>query len=210
MWTALIGALAALVGIIIGQILARSGEYRKWIRAEQHKACASFLEACESIKLQHVTYTAIREVATAAGRSNLRKSPEIRAHVRNMIEHQLGGEYSSELSNEDLEEAIDLLFEHSSDEIDAALAKQGKASVGRDEKSHLDEVVAGTTRLMHAIESLRLICPDSVAEKADRLHIATLGFLSAKNDHKEADRIYAQRRVEFTKEARSLFFRKLG
>lgn len=45
-----ISAAAALIGVALGQLLARSGSYRKWLRAERHKAAAELLAAGEAIR----------------------------------------------------------------------------------------------------------------------------------------------------------------
>lgn len=47
---AAISAIAALAGVALGQVLARGGEYRKWLRSEQHKAAAELLAAGEAIR----------------------------------------------------------------------------------------------------------------------------------------------------------------
>jgi hypothetical protein len=45
-----IGAVAALAGVLLGQVLARSGEFRRWLRAERHKASAELLAAGEALR----------------------------------------------------------------------------------------------------------------------------------------------------------------
>ena len=47
---AVITAIAALAGVVLGQLLARSGEYRKWLRSERHKAAAELLAVGEAIR----------------------------------------------------------------------------------------------------------------------------------------------------------------
>jgi hypothetical protein len=47
---AVISAVAALGGVALGQLLARSGEYRKWLRSERHKAAAELLAAGEAMR----------------------------------------------------------------------------------------------------------------------------------------------------------------
>ena len=47
---AVISAVAALAGVLLGQALARSGEYRKWLRTERHRACAEMLAAGEALR----------------------------------------------------------------------------------------------------------------------------------------------------------------
>lgn len=44
-----VAAIAALAGVLLGQVLARSGEYRRWLRAERHKASAELLAAAEAL-----------------------------------------------------------------------------------------------------------------------------------------------------------------
>jgi hypothetical protein len=50
MQSAAISAVAALVGVALGQSLARSGEYRKWLRAERHRAATELLGAAEEAR----------------------------------------------------------------------------------------------------------------------------------------------------------------
>ncbi len=45
-----ISAVAALAGVVLGQLLARSGEYGKWLREERHRAAAELLAAGEAIR----------------------------------------------------------------------------------------------------------------------------------------------------------------
>jgi hypothetical protein len=45
-----VSAGAALGGVLLGQVLARSGEYRKWLRTERHKAASEMLAAAETAK----------------------------------------------------------------------------------------------------------------------------------------------------------------
>ncbi|HCT79557.1 MAG TPA: hypothetical protein DGG94_14230 [Micromonosporaceae bacterium] len=40
-------AVIALAGLVVGHLLTRSGEYRKWLRTERHKAIAELLAAGE-------------------------------------------------------------------------------------------------------------------------------------------------------------------
>jgi len=46
----IVSAGAALGGVLLGQVLARSGEYRKWLRTERHKAASEMLAAAEEAK----------------------------------------------------------------------------------------------------------------------------------------------------------------
>jgi len=47
---AIVGALAALVGVLVGGLLSYSSEYRKWLRAERHKAITELLAAGEALR----------------------------------------------------------------------------------------------------------------------------------------------------------------
>lgn len=47
---AIISAVAALIGVALGQLLARGSENRKWLRTEQHKAAAELLATGEAIR----------------------------------------------------------------------------------------------------------------------------------------------------------------
>lgn len=42
-----ISAVAALAGVVLGQLLARGGEYGKWLRQERQGAAAELLAAGE-------------------------------------------------------------------------------------------------------------------------------------------------------------------
>lgn len=113
-----------------------------------------------------------------------------------------------ELSDDVFEKALDVFFEANQGEIHAETLKQFKASVGRDEKTLLDDMVAATMRLMHAVESLRLICPDTLMQKAVKLRAATLDMLSSQKEFEEADKLYLRARDEFTAEVRLLLLGK--
>lgn len=60
-----ISAAAALVGVLLGQVLARSGEYRKWLRAERHRSATELLAAGEAVR----RHSAARVLALASGGS---------------------------------------------------------------------------------------------------------------------------------------------
>lgn len=48
METTIISAVAALAGVLLGSLLSRSGEYRKWLRTERHRAATELLAAGEA------------------------------------------------------------------------------------------------------------------------------------------------------------------
>lgn len=50
MESVVVSGIAALAGVLLGGILSRNGEYRKWLREERHKASVEFLAAGESIR----------------------------------------------------------------------------------------------------------------------------------------------------------------
>ena len=49
---AVLGIVGALAGVILGQLLARSGEYSKWLRSERHRSAAELL-ACGEVFRHH-------------------------------------------------------------------------------------------------------------------------------------------------------------
>lgn len=63
MGTVVLGAVAGLAGVILGQLLARRGEDRKWLRDERHRAAAGLLAAGEALR----RHSAARIVALYAG-----------------------------------------------------------------------------------------------------------------------------------------------
>jgi hypothetical protein len=48
--TTVISALAALAGVLLGGVLARNAEYRRWLRTERHKAAAELLAAGQAMQ----------------------------------------------------------------------------------------------------------------------------------------------------------------
>lgn len=48
--TALAAPAAALAGVLLGGLLTRSGEYRKWLRSERHRAAGELLAAGEALR----------------------------------------------------------------------------------------------------------------------------------------------------------------
>jgi hypothetical protein len=44
------GVVGALAGVVLGQLLARSGEYSKWLRSERHRSAAELLACGEAFK----------------------------------------------------------------------------------------------------------------------------------------------------------------
>ncbi|MGW4295066.1 hypothetical protein ACWEH1_18690 [Micromonospora chersina] len=58
---AFVAAAAALAGVLIGQLLNRDAEYRKWLRSEQHLATAKFLAAARRAALLWEIEASIRK-----------------------------------------------------------------------------------------------------------------------------------------------------
>jgi hypothetical protein len=56
--TAIITAGSALFGVILGQLLSRAAEHRRWFRQELHEACIRLLTAAEAARAEFV-YVAI-------------------------------------------------------------------------------------------------------------------------------------------------------
>lgn len=54
MSAAIVSAIAALSGVALGQLLARSGEYRKWLRFERHATARDLLAAAEALRTHTV------------------------------------------------------------------------------------------------------------------------------------------------------------
>lgn len=48
--SAWIGVIGALAGVVLGGVVSRNGEYRKWLREERHKAAAELLAAGEAMR----------------------------------------------------------------------------------------------------------------------------------------------------------------
>jgi hypothetical protein len=59
-----ISAVAALAGVVLGQLLARSGEYGKWLREERHRAAAELLAAAEALRRHSAARVVGRYVGT--------------------------------------------------------------------------------------------------------------------------------------------------
>ena len=65
----IISAIAALAGVLLGGVLSRSGEYRKWLRAEQHKAATELLAAGEALRRGVYTRRSVRKDAEATAKA---------------------------------------------------------------------------------------------------------------------------------------------
>jgi hypothetical protein len=61
---AIVGPLAALVGVLVGGLLTYSSEYRKWLRAERHKAVTELLAAGEAMRRHSAARIAARYAAS--------------------------------------------------------------------------------------------------------------------------------------------------
>ena len=82
--TASIAAIAALVGVILGQLLSRGGEFRKWLRAERHSACVRLLEAAEELSMLSRVERSLSRLAQKRG-VDITSRDSIRSIVRAMI-----------------------------------------------------------------------------------------------------------------------------
>jgi hypothetical protein len=167
--TAFISACTALIGILIGQVLSRENEYRKWLRSELHGVCAEMLEAAEAAYTTAAMDSAIRGVISRKAENlDLRTDPANREMVRQAASEILGRPIGA---NE-----VDGIL----DQIESSGTFRNKLRSGFLEKHDpglekwLTAFTGSQERVQLALAKVRLICAPEVVAAAERLRDKTL------------------------------------
>jgi len=189
MVTAIVSAAAALIGVLLGQVLTRDTEFRKWVRSERYKLCAEMLTAAEEARVEYTTQDvlrsqlekiAVKESITKAVEAIPNLSPEIRAQVEVQAWDKISGSLKDTIIHK----------------------------IGRDPESDLAQDVVVMYRLGHATEAVRLLFSSSTSEAARQLRNAALELRKPGGDTPEAVDDAWGPSFETYKQARRTFIEK--
>ncbi|MBQ1020660.1 hypothetical protein KBX71_22670 [Micromonospora sp. D93] len=202
MSTPLISALAALFGVILGQLLSRSNEYNKWLRTEQHLACSRLLEASETLHMQQTMEVNTQRFVQQKFDELVQALPaSTRAVIREHADIASGRPLEEEEFNALLPQVQRIL--RGNPDLPASLRSKLDESLGREGKTTLTDLAAAAERLRAALESVRLVCPTKIIKKAEVLVLVSVE-LSASDDSswKVISRRFDACRSEFVTEVR--------
>jgi hypothetical protein len=206
--TVALGSIIALVGVIIGQLLARGGEYRKWLRTEHHVACARLLEVCELIHVRASNRDAIQAAAKRGAESiTVDSVPEAKV-MMDQIFAQLAEHLSMPQAQvASMREETEKLL---APELLKAVHAEILAKYEGDTVSWLSETRQSWERLTFAKESLRLVAPPAVVTAADDLAAKASALISDDTGTFDERRSqYKASRHHFVEVARRFLHRQL-
>jgi hypothetical protein len=158
---AVIASIAALVGVLVGQVLTRGTEYRKWLRQESHVACAKVLNAAAEIHGDSVFHA--------------------------QLDRQLDSTRLERIIFEKLSSATGEPTPNRDSAIEQLLLSESKKVTGRIQETILKELDAGGSRritldrsrrlsLGLAVESVSLLGEPKVAQAAMTLKAAAFAL----------------------------------
>lgn len=206
--TVALGSIIALIGVIIGQLLARGGEYRKWLRTERHIACARLLEVCELIHVRASNSDVVHAVAEQREKSITVDSV---AEAKLMMDQALARlAEQSELSEAQVASIREKTEELLPLEVAKAVHTETLGRFQADPVSWLSETSQSWERLTFARESLRLVAPSLVVAAADDLAAKASALVSsdvATFDERRSQ--YKASRRHFVEVARRFLHRQL-
>jgi hypothetical protein len=195
MASTIIAAIAALVGVGLGQFLTRTSEHRRWYRQELHVVCVRLLVSANAGRTEFARIAAVRQV--------LRKGINSPA-VRDVIHQQL----------EDIPGLLERFQLLDSPEFLAALDDQLVAitepvfqdRLGRNEILRVEKAQEIFEQMNSSIAAVRLLAPKSVADAGARLVSATMTLQAATTSDTEAKaaKEYTTARDSFIGEARMI------
>ncbi|WP_146179973.1 hypothetical protein [Micromonospora sp. RP3T] len=200
MWIPFVGAAAALCGVVIGQFLARSNEYQKWLRTEQHTACARLLEAGEAYRTSRAMEVVVHDVAREHA------TPITYKLVREAVEAELGGTLEDPELEDVISRAATLVGAHP--KLNSWVRRGINEQLGRDVKSYFADTAVAVERMRLAMESVRLVCHDEIVSSADRLVTASVALKTEGDSWKTSSAEYDVHRAEFIKLVRRHFIVK--
>lgn len=183
--------VVALLGLLVGNLLTRSTEYRRWLRVERHRACTQLLDAAESAMTDAAFHQAAatslpelledsfeqfgRALATRRGRLFLRPLAWVvtRRLVRAMSPEAKGKEVDRSLAG-----VLDAVAARSKPQVGDFLSER----LGLGENGRLTHAREAAHRTSLAVEAVELICPDKVVDAGKALVDAALQLLLRESD----------------------------
>lgn len=203
-------AIVGLVGVIVGQVLTRSSEYLKWLRTERHQSCARLLGATRTAILSSGLDAALRAISEKSDPDSI----------------------SAETLNEAIDKEIEKLtlsdqertFIRSGDAqrtMMTAIRAGLKAKKDDFEKAHgvdasewSKRMRANSQEILSALEGVRLIVPQNVAEVAGKLGGLAIDLLTepeSEENHRDAKlKEYEEARETFITIAQKMLFPYYG
>ena len=194
MASTIIAAIAALVGVGLGQFLTRTFEHRRWYRQELHVVCVRLLVSANAGRTESARDAAVRQV--------LKKGINSPA-VRDVIHQQLGIRGLLErfqlLDSPEFLAALD-------DQLVAITEPVFQDRFGRNEILRVEKAQEIFEQMNSSIAAVRLLAPKSVADAGARLVSATMALQVATTSETEtkAAKEYTTARDSFIGEARMI------
>jgi hypothetical protein len=199
MSTALISASAALLGVILGQIFSRSGEYRKWLRSEQYGVCLSFLKAAEAIHVKAQLKHAFGRKLGPDAHENLAA-----ATLRRMAAETNQGSIPD--SSVPGPEVLKLLLDGQGEQARELMQLTFLEAAGP--RFSLENGLAELEELARAEESIQLVCSQRTVANAAALRSALITLAFGTSDDSGLEVAYETARRDFIRATRRMLLRR--
>ena len=208
--------IVGLVGLVLGNFLNRSTEYRKWRRTERHKACSQLLDASQATMLVATWHmSAQKPVADSMKSIGEEATRALESAFGNPLSRWLLKPFARALarkmnpgsSSKDLDTTLSGVIASIGDRSRAGAENLIIERLGVGRNGTLTEFREGASRLGTAIEAVELICPNKVVDAGWRLYWAALGLLHpGEEDTGEHDKNQKERTAEY-RQSRDAFVR---
>lgn len=201
--------IVGLLGLLVGNLLNRSMEYRKWRRTERHKACTQLLDASHTA----MGIAAFREAVPVAVREGLQdpfkrfsevlesgSQGRVRRFLTKSAVKAIARRMNPEASAKDVDQTVSGLLASVTPQLEEPLADFLTERMGAGKSGRVTQLRETAYGLSVALESVELICPDEVVEAGRELFNAALALVG-----EETEGVAWSERLDQYSQARRLF-----
>jgi transcriptional regulator NrdR family protein len=194
--TAIITAGSALLGVILGQLLSRAAEHRRWFRQQLHEACVRLLTAAETARVEFVYVAAFRPAVRKQFESD-----DIVSRIQ-----RAANEAGVDLPDMDAS-AMQALLRRVEQKVTPAVYRE----FGRDSVQQLQKAREVMEQVTLARNAVQLLGPKPVVQASDRLASIVIDIGKEDLDRDATDELhktYLDARSAFVESARQALIPK--
>ncbi|NJC70831.1 hypothetical protein HC031_14055 [Planosporangium thailandense] len=183
--------VVGLFGLLVGNVLNRSMEYRKWRRAERHRACTQLLNSGHAAMTAAVFHQAaatttplILENSFDQFTQLLNSGPKGRVlkPLARFGAKVLVRRMNPENDSKDVDSAVRGVLESVTARVEQPVVDLITERLGAGKTGRLTQLREATNELGLAVESVELICPRTVAETGHAFSEAALALFEMESD----------------------------
>jgi hypothetical protein len=184
-------SMVGLSGLIVGNLLTRSMEYRKWRRTERHRACTQLLDAGQAA----MTAAAFHQAATISTPLELESSFEKFAELLNsgpkgfilrpftrVVTKMIVRSMNPGTNAKELNGTVAGVLSSVTARVEPPVVDFIAERLGAGKSGRLTQLREAAHSLSLAAESVELICPRNVAEAGNSLTSAALALFVEEAD----------------------------